>query len=260
MQYVSQKNPMKPPHDRYHEKYMMFVCLIKKNNPTILEIGAHNGADSLRMLYYFEEGKIYSFEPDPRNITVHKKYVNNERCELFPIALSSNDSEMPFFLPTSRNVKKVPYKHSWLSEEDYILTENSASCSLKKSNRKDFENKSEIIVKTEKLDTWISDKNIHYIDLIWMDVQGSERDVLLGAINTLPRVSYIWTEYGEKEYDDAMGRDDTIEFLKKLNFGIVENGSSQGDSGDLLFYNKNIFVHCKISKFKKDKDGKMLKI
>ena len=129
-----------------------------------------------------------------------------------------------------------------------------------KNNKKDFENTSEIIVKTEKLDTWISDKNIHNIDLIWLDVQGSEKDVLLGAINTLPRVSYIWTEYGEKEYDDAMGRDDTIEFLKKYNFCIMEECSSQDDSGDLLFYNKNIFVHCKISKFKKDKDGKMLKI
>jgi 2-O-methyltransferase len=243
MQYVSQKNPMKPPHDRYHEKYMMFVCLIKKKNPTILEIGAHNGADSLRMLYYFEEGKIYSFEPDPRNITVHKKYVNNERCELYPIALSCENKEMPFFMPAPRNLKKVPYKHSWLSDDDYFLTENSASCSLKKSSRKDFENASEIIVKAEKLDTWISDKNIPSIDLIWMDVQGSEKDVLLGAINTLPRVSYIWTEYGEKEYEGWMGRDDTIELLKKLNFGIIEKGSSQGDSGDLLFYNKNIFAH-----------------
>ena len=51
------------------------------------------------------------------------------------------------------------------------------------------------------LDFFCEMNNIEKIDFIWMDVQGAEDNVFLGAKNMLKQnIKYIYTEYSNREY------------------------------------------------------------
>lgn len=99
----------------------------------------------------------------------------------------------------------------------------------------------QIEVKTVSLDSWTKENNIEKIDLIWVDVQGAERDVIEGAKETLKNVHYFFTEYGETStYPEAMTREETIILLNELGFEIIPRYSSKKKVGDLLLKNTRI--------------------
>ena len=102
----------------YGEKFNMFKSIIKKNNPVIIEIGAHYGEDTLRFLETFKNPMIYCFEPDPRNIMIFKKYINNKKIKLFEYALSNEEGTADFYLSHDYKSENVPQKYDWISLED----------------------------------------------------------------------------------------------------------------------------------------------
>ena len=94
-------------------------------------------------------------------------------------------------------------------------------------------------IKSVKLDDWANENKINKIDLIWMDVQGAEKDVIEGAENILKQTKYIWTEFGEVDYDGAMDWSETKNILKK-NFKLINYESYFRKRGDMFFVNKNL--------------------
>ena len=95
-------------------------------------------------------------------------------------------------------------------------------------------------VNTQRFDTWYSDNQIGEIDFVWIDVQGAERDVIYGMGACIKHISYIWMEYGETEYIDAMTRNESINLLEEKNFKLLNDLSSSETKGDLVFQNNNI--------------------
>ena len=198
--------------------------LLRKDNPTVLEIGAHKGEDALRFLQEFKDIKIYCFEPDPRCTAEFKKTVKDNRCALTEAAVSNRDGKTILNMPSSWLVK-VPKLFKAIGAKRYwtfmilayrrmrgIQREATGQSSIKKSLSYSKKYpwltfKETVMVKTTKLDTWVQENNIRQIDFIWMDVQGAERDVIEGAANTLNIVKYLYTEYGETScYPDEIGR------------------------------------------------------
>ena len=57
----------------YGKKFQLIKELIKKNDPLIIEIGAHFGEDTLRLLETFPNAEIHCFEPDSRNYAIFEK-------------------------------------------------------------------------------------------------------------------------------------------------------------------------------------------
>jgi FkbM family methyltransferase len=163
--------------------------LLKKDDPIILEIGAHKGSDTLDFLREFSGIKIYSFEPDPRVIPQHRNLVNDPRCQLYEVALSDQDGEAIFYQSGVEIDNKL--KHD-------------ASSSLKKPQEHlkaypkiPFNNST--TVKTMRLDTWAKENNITEIDFIWADVQGAEEQLIKGGLETLSKTRYFYTEYSDRE-------------------------------------------------------------
>ena len=74
------------------------ASLVKKPDPTILEIGCNSGGDTLAMLRAMPEARIYCFEPDPRAIARFRKELgsNFERVKLFEIAVSDRSGTIEF--------------------------------------------------------------------------------------------------------------------------------------------------------------------
>ena len=234
---------MKSVMKKYKEKFDSFKYVIGKNNPTIIEIGSHYGEDSLRFIETFENAMVYCFEPDPRNINIHKKHINDDRIKLFEIALSNQTGEAEFY--QSYDDKEIPDrvfdKYDWIDREEYVKKNlnNSGSSSLKKGYNNVLEGK--IKVKTKRFDEWYNE-NLpkQLIDFCWIDVQGAEKDVFDGMGNTIDKIKHIWVEYGEMGYQDAMDRDETIRYLENKGFFLITSLSSYTSVGDLLFVNRGI--------------------
>jgi len=219
----------------------MLRQIIGVENPVIVEIGAHYGEDSMRFLETFENPTIYCFEPDPRNIKVFKKHINHPNIVLCEFALSNINGSAEFFQsydPGGQN--NVPEKYDWISFQDYKIEKlsNSGSSSLKRGYKKTLQESVE--VETRRFDTWCEDNNVDFVDFVWIDVQGAERDVILGMGDAIRSVKYIWMEYGEALYEDYMDRSDTINFMRERMFEEVPQLSNTHFQGDILFINKGV--------------------
>ncbi len=199
----------KNPQEEISKKEIKF--LLKKENPIVLEIGSHNGSDSKEFLDEFNKIRLYCFEPDPRSIKKFKKRINDKKCSLNEIALSNRKGYLEFYL--SENVRD--------SEK------GSDSSSLKKPKEHlekfpwiKFEKK--IKVPTDTLDNWVKKNKIKRIDFIWADVQGAEKELILGGKETLnKKTKYIYTEFYEKElYEGQIGLKEILKMLP--SFRVVK--------------------------------------
>ena len=224
---------------KYRQKFSLIKSILGKNDPVILEIGAHYGEDTLRFLETFAESKIYCFEPDPRNIKIFKKYVKSDNVFLQTLALSDFNKRAEFYQSYSEHCGDVPEKYDWIAKEEYVNEKlnNSGSSSLKKGYKNSLE--VPIYVDTIRFDTWYDKTKIGIIDFAWIDVQGAEKEVLSGMGDEIKNINFIWIEYGEREYEGAMSRTETIIFLKQKGFTVVEKISDKGSIGDLFFINSS---------------------
>jgi len=221
----------------YGKKFEDFKSILNKDNPKIIEIGAHFGEDSVRFSETFENAEIFCFEPDPRCVKVFKKYVKDKNIKLFPIALSDKNGTAEFYQSYDNNiVDLVPNKYDWIDVKDYNDNKlsNSGSSSLKAGYRNNLD---KIVVETKRFDDWYIENNISDIDLVWIDVQGAEKEVLDGIGDIINNIGLIWIEYGEKEYEGALSREETILYMKEKGFLMVDALSSNSESGDLMLYN-----------------------
>ncbi|HBT08332.1 MAG TPA: hypothetical protein DEB18_01555 [Leeuwenhoekiella sp.] len=223
---------------RYKKKFDIFKVILEKEDPIIVEIGAHYGEDSVRFTETFEKSTIYCFEPDPRNIAIFKKHVDNSRIKLFECALSNEEGTAEFFQSYQDYAKEqVPDKYDWISKEDYEKHKlnNSGSSSLKKGYQHTLNET--ITVQTKRFDNWMVENDISQIDLAWIDVQGAEAMVIEGMGNEIYNVGFIWIEYGELNYEGGLSRADTITLLAAKGFKPLKDFHNTTTTGDLLFYN-----------------------
>lgn len=226
--------------DNYKKFFIKLKKIIGEDIKNIIEVGAHFGEDTLRFLYFFPNCNVYSFEADPRNYKIMKKLIKSDNCFIYDYAVCNRDYEtMKFYQSYNKTHKDFykPKKYSFISYDDFLeLNLNgSGSSSLKKSNRKDLTESHEINVKTISLDSWSKDYNVENIDLIWIDVQGAEKEVILGSKKILTKTKYVFIEYGETSYEGAMSRLETIELFYDLNFKLIHDFSDSQSNGDLLF-------------------------
>jgi len=195
----------------------------EKPGAVILEIGAHYGEDTLDMFKVFNNPEIHCFEPSPRNLKFLHKYFkeNNIPAQIHEVALFNEDGEAPFLMsyaPYPDN-KELPEKYKWMPEEDYrnFKLNNSGGSSLK-GGHKAVKGAESVIVKTARLDSLTPVIGLKEIDFMWIDVQGAEKEVLEGAVDTLKNTTFVWIEYGETQYEGGMTFSQTAALLEGFGF------------------------------------------
>lgn len=189
--------------------------LLKKDNPIILEIGTNDGQDSEDFINTFKNIQLYCFEPDPRAITRFKnrmkKYSN---YKLYEMAISNSNGEIDFHLSGGSN-PGMPWYGDW----DKSSSIKKPKLHLLQHRWCSFNNT--IKVETKKLDDWFKEENLESIDFIWVDVQGAEKEMIEGAIETLKKTKYLYTEFDNVELYEGQPNLDTI--LKLLpDFKVVK--------------------------------------
>jgi FkbM family methyltransferase len=213
----------------------IFRSLILRDDPTILDIGANDGASSLVFKHFFPKARIHCFEPDPRAIENFKRiHSDSSDIWLYDFALGPFNGKCDFYqsdgVPTDddpivRNMRPEGWDLSGSIKKPLKHIEEVPWCR--------FDNK--ISIDCIKLDTWLACRpEIEEIDLIWMDVQGAEEDVLANGGKALNITKYLFTEYSNLElYQGQKNLKYLIQMLE--NFSIIKIYES-----DVLLKNCNI--------------------
>lgn len=184
----------------------------------VLEVGANNGADTLRLLKAFPLATVHCFEPDPRAQKKWESAVSDPRASLHRVALGHVDGTVRFFQSDHTGVDTPGEEINGWSDSSSI---HPPRAHLQKFPWVSFEK--EIEVACEKLDTFVSrilePGEGFVIDFIWADVQGAERELILGGIESFAHVRFIYTEYSnQKLYESQIGLREILRLLP--NFKI----------------------------------------
>lgn len=195
-----------------------------KENTNMIDIGAHIGTFSLMMSRYISSGShIYSFEPVYGKILEMNIKQNNleDKIKTFDIGLSNKSEKFTGFVMDF--FQKVNYGFTQI-------------INLEKANED-----SQLIINVETLDSF----NIENVSFIKLDVEGNERNVLEGSINTilknLPTILIeIWctsensiNNYKKEEkLPEIKKQFDVFDFLFNLGYICIPVSPS---SDDFLF-------------------------
>jgi 2-O-methyltransferase len=239
----------------YEEKLKNYI---KIDNPTIIEIGCADGEGTKAFLDIWKDITLYSFDADPRAISCHESFVQDDRCVLVNKAISNEEGTMNFHLSNKtsqhdaklqRESRKEIYEQATeiLKEvcPDYTPTTSvhggwfySSTILENQHNGARGINWSKTVeVEVTTLDKWCEENKIEHIDLLWTDVEGAEKRLIEGAKNTLPNTDYVLLEYGLTDmFPEAMTRKETIDLMKENDFALREDWSDI----DLLFVRKNL--------------------
>jgi FkbM family methyltransferase len=132
-----------------HEQYRLPDGLAPR---TIVDLGSNIGGSVLYFACRYPTARIYGVEPDPG--TFRKLQANVaplENVEVLPLAVGDRDGRAEFF----------PNPRTWAS-------------SLKRT----FVTGPAITVQVRTLDTLLDEIGLHRVDLVKLDIEGSEHDVL----------------------------------------------------------------------------------
>ena len=181
---------------RYEAKQEQMLVNLLQQSQVFWDVGAHVGWYSMLAVKTMNEGKIYTFEPNPGNLKYiqHHMHVNNaQNMYIQAIALHSSSGQQHF---TANN-----QQGSISQDGDLLINTMTAD---------DFYKKCGIAP-----------------DLIKVDIEGAESEFLEGAIDMLSKYkpTIVLSTHGYKK------RDFCIDFLTNLNYKITQlvNNKEHGD-------------------------------
>jgi len=162
---------------------------------TIFDLGANRGDISVRYRNAFPEAMIYAFEPFPGSFEqLKQRFTSDSSMFCYQAAVSENKGVMPFYVNKNVDTNSLlrPTKIGLSSDSQVV-------------------NESVIEVPCIRLDDFCSEKNIQYIDILKMDIQGGEYSALRGAVNLLEekkiKLIYLEAYYREQYVDQPLFHD-----------------------------------------------------
>lgn len=233
---------------KHNEKKISDLLLNQKGDSsiTIFDVGCFRGDWTKSMSKFLKKRtnrklSFHLFDVNPKSSIYLKKLLKNINIKFNYLALSEEKGEKEFhfnnFFESAGSSLDTIYRNnrSWIRTRKLLLQ----LFSLKKI--KDF---STLRVNTETLDNYCATNNINKIDVLKIDVEGSEKRVLLGAKKTLRNVNIIYTEIVENKKMFNIKEKEIKEFLSKNNFIFLEKYNLSFFSNiiakDFIFINKNL--------------------
>lgn len=178
--------------------------------PLMLEIGSHDGSDTVKFLGAMPAARIVCFEPDPRPVVEFTRRLEHDsRVKLFCEAVAESDGETAFYASTG----EVGEHEDW----DFSGSLQRATGHLLHSPEIKF--KDPVTIQCMRLDTWLTDFNVGAWsitgpDFIWADVQGGQRRLIAGGRTTLALTRYLYLEcHHEPLYENEPTQDELIAML-----------------------------------------------
>lgn len=190
-----------------------FIEMQKEINPDIyIEVGAHDAEFSKVIAETSTSSPIWAFEASPY---VFDKYNPIDGVNYINKAISDKTGSIDFEIQ---------------SDVELAAVNNS----IKKRNQEKSYNY--ISVESVTLDSLFKEfKNI----CLWIDCEGANREVLLGASEILPNVSSIFIEVEEVEFWKDQWLDaDVVSYLESFGFEMIARDSQYNNQYNCIFVKK----------------------
>lgn len=195
--------------------------LLGRRVRTVLEVGANDGGDTLRLHAAFPRARLCAFEPDPRPLAQLRRAVAGTSVEVYPVAVGAHDGAAVFHQSGGYHPDADPHQRH--PDDDGSGWHMSGSLRAPTGHLTTFPwvtFEREITVDVVRLDTWADAHGVDQVDFIWADVQGAEIDLIEGGPRTLARTRYLYTEcYDTPLYEGQIGLDG---ILARLPGFVVE--------------------------------------
>lgn len=157
--------------DEIWKKRTYYVDL-PTNTPVIIDAGAHIGLATLYFHSLYPRAQITCIEPNPQNVELLKQNLTVnliENVTIIPKALSGDTGTTTLFANPKWSVYSSLKKGGWTGEEPGYG----------------------VVVETTTLSSLINS----HVDLLKMDIEGSETEVLREAQNKLKFVDHLILEF-----------------------------------------------------------------
>ena len=182
-------------HTNVLKEYMQFPEFIPAEDSLCIDVGANIGSAALAWARTSRVRKIFAFEPHPETYRrlLRNIELNGAKGVIIPrqIAAGGKDGEVRLFISKAGSMAMRPGIYKWQGRE--------ISCPL------------------ITLDTFIKKEHIVSIDILKIDIEGSEVEALLGSSETLEITKRIVLEYHSVELRDQCKR-----LLSDHGFQLIE--------------------------------------
>lgn len=173
----------------YSEAELMTLASILKDDSVFVDIGANKGVFTVFAAKRLPNGRVLSFEPTSKNYNVLKRNVDVNKfdnVELFEIGISDKHKVIPIYGPNERYL-------------DGTKNEGAFSIFASEKTGQFLQD-----IEVDSLDSILRNNPSQKIDVIKIDVEGSEVDVLNGMIQTILKYKpYILIESNDKALRSA---------------------------------------------------------
>ncbi len=197
-------------------------------SPFMLEIGSHEGADTVRFLAAMPGIRLHCFEPELRAVARFKQTIDDPRVTLYEKAVADIDGPRAFH-PSGGNAGG---RTDW----DFSGSLHEPTGHLTRSPEITF--KPPVDVPCIRLDSWLA-PNQHAgaaIDFIWADMQGSQRKLFAGGQRALAMTRYLYLEvHVPPAYKNEPTQEEAIDELSDLFQPLAVY-----DRENILFKNRHI--------------------
>lgn len=179
----------------------IYYFATQQSQPIIIDAGAHIGVASLYFKWLYPEAKILAFEPNPILANLYRENLTNNHLvnwQLEEVALGKHQGQQPFYYDGTSwqwysvgSLKKGAWNGKQLAQQMTMVTVKRLCdyCSV-----------------------------LPRIDLLKMDIEGSEFAVLLSLKSYLPRIKNIIFEWHSAATNTKLN--ECRSFLEKSGYKV----------------------------------------
>lgn len=227
----------KSPHPYGYELWQDVARLSRRLSwpiEVVFDVGANNGATTLRILETFPTARVFAFEPNPPTFEHLDKAVQSERATKLPIALSDLIGTLPFYdYAESDLIGSLARNAGFAKEHDLEPTTTMVECST--------------------VDQVCRDHAVDRISVLKIDAEGADFSVLQGAERMLRNaaVDFVYFEFNDYVTPpdvDGGGLREVCDWLHSFGFVFIATYTDRIEvlNGD-VFVVSNALMMRKVS-------------
>ncbi len=158
--------------------------------------------------------QVFGFDPTPKSINWVKSQKTNEKFLFYEFGIGSKSGFVDFFLP-----KNPEYVSGSLIDTKNVDTARKVSVEMK------------------SLVDIMNELNHKHIDVLKMDIEGSEYDVIENILNSKISITQILIEFHDRFFENGTLK--TKQAIQKLNSHGYEIFAVSDSFEEISFINKN---------------------
>ena len=226
---------------------------LKKGDKTVFDIGCFRGGFTKNFIKNEKKlgikSNFYLFDPNPITKDYLKTILQNEKIKYFNLALDNSNSQKKFYLNNFFEPSGSSLNTTFRDDKKWKNTRKIFMQIFQPFKKiGDF---AEINVQTKTLDDFCLDEKIENIDVLKMDTEGSELNILKGAIKLLSenKINVIYTEISDTKKNFTKKEKYIINFLNSYGFELKKKYPVRSLSilsglkaTDNLFVNRNLIL------------------